>query len=358
MLAKCKSFLSKSLVFSHNILWFGFIIITIAVFLITNHQRTNTFHQKVASQKAYCQEQQQNRLQRFSQFNDELMNYAIGARNSTALITARQYLSHRNILRFILLSGRQSYSIQKHWYKENVFRDQSLTKLHIKDLMFWLSKQVYSLDIQHPMYFLDSPFKNMLVIVPLTIPSKTINPANKEIAIFEIEKEALAIAMGESQICPYGIWNHKGQVLFQNEFNNFPILLASQPAVKGEMWIDGQMGKDLIIFEQHPSSIVIAHKLSLQNLYQDQKTYLKNAFLALGILYLFWCLIAVFVSISISGPLKRFRHSLVQLSKGDFQSIPRLLLKGELGQMEKTIVEVSEALQKQRKKTSTFSGKK
>ena len=350
MLAKCKSFLSKPLIFSHHILWFGLVTIAIVVFFIANRQRTNTFNQRISSQKAYCQEQQQNRLQRFSQFNDELMNYAIGTRSSTDLISTRQYLSHRNILRFILLSGKQSYSIKKHWYKESLLADQSIAKLHIKDLMFWLNKQVYFLDIQHPMYFLDSPFKNMLVVVPLTIPPRTTNPTNKEIAIFEIEKEALAIAMGESKICPYGIWNHKGQALFQSNFNHFPILLASQPDVKGEIWINER--RDLILFEQHPSSIVIAHKLSLQDLYQDQKTHFKNTLFTLGVLCLFWCITTVFMSISISRPLKRFRHSLVQLSKGNFQSIPRLLLKGELGQMEKTIVEMSETLQKQRKKTN------
>ena len=353
-----KSFFNRSLVFSPNVLWLGFIVIAIIVFFVVRHYQTSTFDWQVSSLKSYCQEQQQNRLQRFSQFNDELMNYAIVARGDATGIASKEYLSHRNILRFILFSGSRSYSIKKHWYKENTLKSQSVTKLHMKDLMFWLSKEVYSLDIQHPMYFLDSPFKNMLVIVPLTIPSKASIHASKEIAVFEIEKEALAIAMGESKVCSYAIFNHKGQALFNNGLNNVPSLLALESSVKGEIWVNGDKGKDLIIFEQHPSSIVIAHKLLLQNLYQNQQTYLKNVLFNLGVIYLFWCLIIVLISTSVSRPLERFRQSLLQLAKGDFRSIPRLPLKGELGQMEKTIVEVSESLQKQqRKKTSSDRNK-
>ena len=345
-----RSFFNTSLVFSSHFLWLGFIVIAIIVFFVARYHQSKAFDWQVSSLKSYCQEQQQNRLQRFSQFNDELMNYAIAARDDTTRIASREYLSHRNILRFILFSGSRSYSIKKHWYKENTLKSQSVTKFHMKDLIFWLSKEVYSLDIQHPMYFLDSPFQNMLVIVPLTVPSKTNVRASKEIAIFEIEKEALVIAMGESKVCPYAIFNHKGQSLFNEGLNNVPSLLALEPSIKGEIWVNGDEGKDIVLFEQHPSSIVIAHKLLLQNLYQSQKTYLKNALFVLGIIYLLWCFIVVLMSISVSRPLERFRQSLLQLSKGDFRSIPRLPLKGELGQMEKTIVKMSETLQKQQKK--------
>ncbi len=352
MSAEHKSFFNEPLIFSSNILWLGFILITIIVFFVVRHHQKSEFNWQASSLKEYCQEQQQNRLQRLSQFNDELMNYAIAARDDRASIVSKEYLSHRNILRFILFSGSQSYSIEKHWYRENTLENQSITKFHIKDLIFWLSKEVYSLDIQHPMYFLDSPFKNMLVIVPLTIPSKTNAHTNKEIAIFEIEKEALAIAMGESEICSYAILNHKGQALFNNELDRLPSLLALEPSAKGEVWVKGDKGEDLIIFEQHSSSILIAHKILFQNLYQSQQAYLKNAIFILGVIYLIWCLIIVLISISISRPLERFRQSLSLLSKGDFRSIPRLLLKGELGQMEKTIVEMSETLQRQQKKRS------
>ena len=348
-----KSFFNQPLVFSSNILWFGFILITIIVFFVVRYHQKSEFNWQVNSLKNYCQEQQQSRLQRLSQFNDELMNYAIAARDDKASIVSREYLSHRNILRFILFSGNQSYSIKKHWHKENTLKDQSITKLHIKDLMFWLNKEVYSLDIRQPMYFLDSPFKNMLVIVPLTIPSKANIHTNKEIAIFEIEKEALAVAMGESEICSYVILNHKGQALFNNGLDHLPSLLASQPSVKGEIWTKGDEGKDIVIFEQHSSSVLVAHKISLQTLYQGQQIYFKNAIFVLGLIYLIWCLIIVFISISISRPLERFRQSLSQFSKGDFRSIPRLLLKGELGQMEKTIVEMSETMQKQQRKKSS-----
>ena len=347
------SFFNRPLIFSSNILWLGFIVIAVVVFFLMRHYQTSTFNWQVNSLKSYCQEQQQSRLQRLSQFNDELMNYAIAARGDKTSIISKEYLSHRNILRFILFSGSQSYSIKKHWYRESTLESQFITELHMKDLMFWLSKEVYSLDIQHPMYFLDSPFKNMLVIVPLTILSETNDHNNKEIAIFEIEKEALAIAMGESEICSYTILNHKGQALFNNELSYLPSLLALESSAKEEIWVEGNEGKDLVIFEQHSSSIVVAHKILLQALYRDQKVYFKNAVFILGIIYLIWCLFIVLISTSISRPLERFRQSLSQLSRGNFRSIPRLLLKGELGEMEKTIVEMSEKLQRQqRKKTS------
>ena len=353
MSAEHKPFFNRSLVFSPHILWLGFILIAIIAFFLVRHHQNSTFNWQVSSLKSYCQEQQQNRLQRFSQFNDELMNYAIAARDDPVSITSRDYLSHRNILRLILFSGSDSYSIKKHWYKENTLESQSMTMLHMKDLIFWLGKEVYSLDITHPMYFLDSPFQNMLVIVPLAIPSKADTHFNKEIAIFEIEKEALAVAMGESKICSYTILNHKGQTLFSNGLDNVSSLLATKPSVKGEIWVNGDKGKDLILFEQHPSSIVIAHKILLQSIYQSQQTYLKNALFILGIIYLLWCSIMVLISTAISRPLERFRQSLSQLSKGNFRSIPRLLLKGELGQMEKTIVEMSETMQKRQRKKSS-----
>ena len=254
------SFFNRPLIFSSNILWLGFIVIAVVVFFLMRHYQTSTFNWQVNSLKSYCQEQQQSRLQRLSQFNDELMNYAIAARGDKTSIISKEYLSHRNILRFILFSGSQSYSIKKHWYRESTLESQFITELHMKDLMFWLSKEVYSLDIQHPMYFLDSPFKNMLVIVPLTILSETNDHNNKEIAIFEIEKEALAIAMGESEICSYTILNHKGQALFNNELSYLPSLLALESSAKEEIWVEGNEGKDLVIFEQHSSSIVVAHK--------------------------------------------------------------------------------------------------
>ena len=352
-----KSFFNRPLVFSPKILWLGFIIIAIITFFIVRHHQTSTFDWQVSSLTSYCQEQQQNRLQRLSQFNDELMNYAIAARGDRTSIASRSYLSHRNILRFILFSGSQSYAIKKHWYREDTLKSQSITKLYMKDLMFWLSKEVYSLDIRHPMYFLDSPFENVLVIVPLSVPLDRNDHNNKEIAIFEIEKEALAIAMGESEICSYAILNHKGQALFDNGLDNLSSLLASQPSIKGEMWVEGDRGKDLIIFEQHSSAILVAHKIFLQALYQGQQIYLKNAIFVLGIIYLIWCLLVMFISTSISGPLERFRQSLSQLSKGNFRSIPRLLLKGELGEMEKTIVAMSENLQKQQRKKSSRNKK-
>ncbi len=288
-----------SLVFSHKILWFGLIIIATVVCLVAYYQQNKNFNWKVSSQKAYCQEQQQNRLQRLSQFNDELMNYAIGAKNNPASMSTEQYLSHRNILRFILFSKGPFYSVKKHWYKKNLFDNQSIEKLHIKDLMFWLSKELNSLDLKHPMYFINSPFKNLLVVVPLTIPTEP--SFQKEIAIFEIEKEALAVAMGESQICLYGIWNHKGEVLFANQIDHLPSLLNSQPSVKGEILVKGSMGNDLILFEQHPSSIVIAHKLLLQELYRQKQIYIKDVLFILGILSLLWCFLMVLLSAYIAS---------------------------------------------------------
>ena len=345
-----KLFFSRSLIFSNKVLWIGFIIIAVFVLFSANYQQKSLLAWQISSQKSYCQEQQQNRLQRFSQFNDELMNYAIAARNSPSLTTTREYLAHRNILRFILFSGTRSYSIKKHWYRQNILDTQSLDQLHIKDLMSWLKQQIYSFDIKQPMYFLDSPFKNLLVVVPLSLPptSQSMNNAYKEVAIFEIEKEALAIAMGESTACQYGMWNHRGQALFENHFTNFPLLLSFHNSQKGEIWVNGRLGKDLILFEQHPSSILIAHKMSLQSLYQEQSRYFKSALFYLGVLCLLWCLILLSLSSSISRPLQKFQQSLVQISKGEFQSIPRLFLKGELGKMEKTIVQISETLQKNR----------
>lgn len=341
--------MQQPLIFSNKVLWFGFLVIAIFVLFSVNYQQQRLLGWQIASQKSYCQEQQQSRLQRFSQFNDELTNYAIGARNSPSLADVQQQLVHRNILRFILLNPSQSYSIKQHWHRQNMLGNQSTDKLHIKDLMFWLKRQMHSLDIKQPIYFVDSPFKNWLVIVPLNIltTSHAIDHNYyKEVAIFEIEKEALMTAMGESKTCAYGLWNHKGNALFENDLKDLPLRLASQKSVKGEIWVDGALGKDLILFEQHPSFMLFAHVVSLQGLYLEQNRYLRNALFYLGILCLLWCLILIFISLSISRPLVRFRQSLAQISKGEFQSIPRLFLKGELGQMEKTIVEMSERLQK------------
>ena len=345
-------FINQQLLFSGKVVWFGLIVITVFVLFSANYQQKTLLSWQISTQKAYCQEQQQNRLQRFSQFNDELMNYAIGAKNSTSLMDTDQQFVHRNILRFLLFGGVMSYAIKKHWYRQNMLDSQSIDRLQIRDLMFWLKKQIPSLDIKQPLYFLDSPFKNLLVVVPLSIPmtGQTQGNAYKEIAIFEIEKEALAMAMGESRACSYGIWNHKGNALFDSgdDLENFPLLLSLTPSNRGEIWVNGRLGQDLILFEQHPSSVLMAHKLSLQNLYQMQGHYFKSVLFYLGILCLLWCLVLLFISSSVSRPLQRFRQSLIQISKGKFRSIPRLFLKGELGQLEKTIIEMSEQLQKKK----------